>query len=61
MAISDSDAIKKAIKWISSAFKEGSTKSDSELINEAMLKFDLNPLQSEYLLQNLKKVKNGEM
>ena len=44
----EGEEIRKAIKWISDNLEEG--KSKSKLIEEAALKFDLSPIQADFLL-----------
>ena len=44
----EGEEIRKAIKWISANLDEGKTKS--KLIEEAALKFDLSPAQTDFLL-----------
>jgi hypothetical protein len=43
----EGEEIRKAIKWISANLEEGKTKS--KLIEEAALKFDLSPAQTDFL------------
>ena len=45
--IPEGEEIRKAIKWISVNLEEGKTKS--KLIEEAALKFDLSPAQTDFL------------
>ncbi len=44
----EGEEIRKAIKWISDNLNEGKTKS--KLIEEAALKFDLSPMQTDFLV-----------
>jgi hypothetical protein len=44
----EGEEIRKAIKWISANLEEG--KKKSQLIEEAALKFDLSPAQTDFLL-----------
>ncbi len=48
--IPDSEQLKRAVKWISEQLKEDENKSKQGLINEAISRFDLNPIQSMFLL-----------
>jgi hypothetical protein len=48
--IPESHQLKQAVKWISEQLKEDEHKSKMTLVNEATLKFDLNPRQSMQLL-----------
>ena len=43
------DNLRHAIKWIDEARKEASPPSDRQLLDEACLRFNLNPLETEYL------------
>lgn len=45
----ESESLKRAVKWISEHLKEKSDQSVNTLINEAVLRFDLNPKQSQSL------------
>ncbi len=47
--IPESESLKRAVKWISENLKEKSDQSINTLINEAVLRFDLNPKQSQSL------------
>ncbi len=47
--IPESESLKRAVKWISEHLKEKSDQSVNTLINEAVLRFDLNPKQSQSL------------
>ena len=44
------DSISEAVKFIGQALKEDENADRSKLIEEASRRFDLNPLQSEFLL-----------
>jgi hypothetical protein len=43
-------SVKRAIEWISIQLKSGTEKTLKQLINEAMLRFDLSPKDSEFLV-----------
>ncbi len=45
----DSELLRRAVKWISENLKEDENQSVKKLINEATLRFDLNPMQANYL------------
>jgi hypothetical protein len=47
--------LKQAVKWISEQLKDNESKSAISLVNEAILRFDLDPKQSEYLLNFYRK------
>jgi hypothetical protein len=47
--------LRKAVKWISEERKFNPEAQTSKLIEEACLKFDLSPMDAEYLLKILKK------
>ncbi len=53
--IPESQQLRKAVKWISEQLKENEGKSKMALVNEATMKFDLNPRQSMQLLNFYKK------
>jgi hypothetical protein len=50
----EGENLRKAVKWISEAVKYEKGKSRAELIQEACLKFDLTPMEAEYLANVLK-------
>ena len=50
----EGENLRKAVKWISEEEKAGSTKSRTELMDEACLTFNLTPLESDYLARFLK-------
>ena len=41
--------LRSAIKWIDEARKEAHPPADRKLLDEACLRFNLNPLETEYL------------
>jgi len=47
----EGDAIRKAIKWISEELREKPVSSIKKLINEATLRFDLSPKDTDFLMQ----------
>ena len=53
----EGEDLRKAVKWISEERKYGSDKKDSKLIEEACLKFNLSPMDAEYLAKFLRKEK----
>ncbi len=46
----DNEPLKRAVKWISEQLKDDEIKPKQLLINEAILRFDLNPKHSMYLI-----------
>ncbi|MBU1055433.1 MAG: hypothetical protein KKC46_16665 [Proteobacteria bacterium] len=51
----EGENLRKAVKWISETLKYETGKSRAKLVEEACLKFDLTPIDTEYLsnfLQN---------
>lgn len=50
------DSIKKAVKYIGEILKEHPETEKLELVNETSKKFDLNPMQTEFLIN---KIVNG--
>lgn len=54
----EGEDMRKAFKWISEERKYNPGAKLSKLIEEACLKFDLSPMDAEYLLKMLKQ-KNG--
>jgi hypothetical protein len=50
----EGEDLRKAVKWISEERKYDPDAKTSKLIEEACLKFDLSPMDAEYLLKMLK-------
>jgi hypothetical protein len=48
--IPESARIKNAVKWISEQLRESPESPKKELIHKAILRFDLNPNESRFLL-----------
>ena len=53
----EGEDLRKAVKWISEERKYNPEAQTSELIEEACFKFDLSPMDAEYLLNFLKQEK----
>jgi hypothetical protein len=53
----EGENLRKAVKWISEERKYNLEKTLSGLIEKACLKFDLSPMDAEYLLNFLKQEK----
>jgi len=51
----DSDDVKRAIKWISQSLEEKPDQPVGKLVEQAVFKFDLSPVDSEFLLGFFKK------
>ena len=49
----EGEHVRRAIRWISERRREDSESSSAELVNEASLRFDLSPLEEEWLLCTL--------
>ena len=49
--------LRKAVKWISEERKYNPEQNNAALIEEACLKFDLSPMDAEYLFNVLKQKK----
>jgi hypothetical protein len=56
----EGEDLRKAVKWISEERKYGSKKKAAKLIEEACLKFNLSPMDAEYLAKFLRKDKGSE-
>jgi len=50
----EGEQIRKALKWIAGELKDAPEKSRMKLVGEAGLKFNLSPLEEEYLDRMLK-------
>jgi hypothetical protein len=53
----DGEEIRKAVKWISEERQYNPGKTLKQLIEAACLKFDLSPLEAEYLFRSYKEDK----
>ncbi|MFO7714741.1 hypothetical protein [Desulfosarcina sp.] len=51
----EGENIRKAVQWISAEKKAGSPKSRQQLLEAACLKFNLTPMEAEYLTRMVKK------
>ncbi len=49
------ESLRKAVKWISQEKQDNPEKKTNALINEAGLRFNLNPNEAEYLMRFYKK------
>ena len=56
----EGEDLRKAVKWISEERKYGAEKKVSKLIEEAGLKFNLSPMDAEYLAKLLRGEKTSE-
>jgi hypothetical protein len=56
----EGEDLRKAVKWISEERKYGPGKKDSKLIEEACFKFNLSPMDAEYLAKFFIKEKGSE-
>lgn len=45
----EGEAIRKAVKWVSSELQEDPKKSVQKLVNDAVIRFDLSPKDAEFL------------
>lgn len=52
----EGESLRKAVRWIAEEEKAGSTKTRRQLMDEACLKFNLNPMEAEYLDRSLKEL-----
>lgn len=53
----EGDAIRKAVKWISAHIEEKTSIQLKELVQEAVLRFDLSPKEAEFLQEFYRKSK----
>jgi len=51
----EGEALRKAVKWISSEISENPGKSAQKLVNEAVMRFDLSPKDTDFLIAFYKK------
>jgi hypothetical protein len=52
----EGENLRKAVKWISEEEKAGSPKSRQQLMEAACLKFNLTPMETEYLARSFKDI-----
>jgi hypothetical protein len=52
----EGENLRKAVKWISEEEQAKSPKSRKQLMEEACLKFNLTPMEEEYLIRSLKDI-----
>ena len=50
----EGENLRKAVMWISEEEQAGSPKNRQQLTEEACLKFNLTPMEEEYLIRSLK-------
>ncbi|BBO76246.1 hypothetical protein DSCW_36630 [Desulfosarcina widdelii] len=50
----EGESLRKAVQWISEEKKAGSTRTHQQLLEAACLKFNLNPMEAEYLARSFK-------
>jgi hypothetical protein len=51
----EGEEIRKAVKWISACLAEDPVQPRGKLIHEAVFKFDLSPLDAEFLMNFFRK------
>jgi hypothetical protein len=51
----EGENVQKAIKWISSNLQENANQPISKLVEKAALKFDLSPMENEFLFNFFRK------
>ena len=56
----EGENLRRAVKWISEERKYGPDKKPSKLIEEACFKFNLSPLEAEYLAKYAQKESDSE-
>jgi hypothetical protein len=52
----EGESLRKAVKWIAEEQKAGSTQMRRQLMEAACLKFNLTPMEAEYLSRSLKEI-----
>ena len=50
----EGESLRKAVQWIAEEEKAGSTQTRQQLMEAACLKFNLNPMEAEYLARSFK-------
>jgi hypothetical protein len=51
MILPEGEALRRAVKWISTRFQENSTADKIQVIHEAVFRFNLSPKEAEFLYQ----------
>jgi len=51
----EGEAIRKAVKWVSTESQENPEKSIQEVVNAAIARFDLSPKDADFLLEFYRK------
>lgn len=46
----EGEAIRKAVKWVSSCVQEDPDKPVQKIVHEAILRFDLSPMEAQFLM-----------
>ncbi|BBO69572.1 hypothetical protein DSCA_35020 [Desulfosarcina alkanivorans] len=52
----EGENLRKAVRWIAEEKKAGSTQSRQQLMEAAGLKFNLTPVEAEYLARSFKEI-----
>jgi hypothetical protein len=47
----EGDEIRRAVKWVSANMQEDSNRSVQALVQDAVFKFDLSPLEADFLIR----------
>lgn len=55
----EGEALRRAVKWISSQLEENPETPAQKLVHEAVLRFDLSPKETEFLMDFYRKAKSG--
>jgi hypothetical protein len=58
--MSESENVQKAIKWISSNIEDNADQPISKLVEKAVFKFDLSPMDSEFIIGFFRKRDAGK-
>jgi hypothetical protein len=53
------EAIRRAVKWISGELQENPNRSYQKLVNDAVSRFDLSPIETEFLKEFYHSSKTG--
>ncbi len=55
----EGEAIRKAVKWVSAALQEESALPLKDLVQQAIIRFDLSPLEADFLMRFYQKDTEG--
>ena len=58
-ALPQGEELRRAVKWIDASLEEDPDKTRGKLVQEAAVRFDLSPLQTDFLMRFLREREQG--